>query len=218
MNAELLNRYKANGLASALPLSPAALELWLKLAGSEPNASRHGESIKVQAASGAGGRAQGLQAVSFNVLAKTWDVYALTLSFQDAIFRIQEEESSILDRREVPKDVLAQLEPESGQPNTPVRVKPALSASRNAAPAVNLDDLEVTVRYDLHSLGADLGENIEITRSPSDRLVVNASAASPAVKEHLAAILSDKPGVELELSTPAGHLGMRRGGAITALP
>lgn len=217
VNLELLNRYKVNGLASALPLSPLALESWLKLAGSELNASRHGERIEVQTASKADGQAQGLQQVSFHVLAKNWHVYQMTLSFQDVIFQITEEQSSILDRSEVPNDVLAHLEPEPRQPNGIVRAKPALSASRNVTPAVNLDDLEVAVRYDLHSLGADLGENIAISKGASNRLVVNAAGASPPIKEHLAAMLGNQSAVDLELSAPPGQMGTRRP-ATTVVP
>ena len=38
VSAELRERYKSNGLADALPLSPPAVESWVKIAGTEPSA------------------------------------------------------------------------------------------------------------------------------------------------------------------------------------
>jgi len=81
VNSDLLAHYEAHGIASALPLSPVALEAWLKLAGSEPSASRESQKVKVQAVSNAEGRAHGLEAVSFEVQERGWHVDEMTLSF-----------------------------------------------------------------------------------------------------------------------------------------
>jgi hypothetical protein len=75
--------------------------------------------------------------------------------------------------------------------------------SSHATAAVNLDDLEMTVRYDLHRIGADLGENIEIAARPPGELAVNASGASSGTKEKLAELLANKAGVRLELEPRA---------------
>lgn len=202
VSAELLDHYKANGLASALPLSPVALESWIKLTGSEPSASPEKERIRVQAISNGNRRAQGLEAISFEVEQRGWHVDGMTLSFDDGTFQVQEEESSVLGRAEVPRNVLAVLEPREMEdaarptgrvPSGPLRV----------APTVNLDALEMTVRYDLHRIGADLGANIEIVKRPPSEVAVNAAGASPQVKGQLAALLANKPGVVLEFQRPA---------------
>ncbi|MBV8812570.1 MAG: hypothetical protein JO033_28185, partial [Acidobacteriaceae bacterium] len=198
LNTDLLNRYKANGLALYLPLSPPALESWLKLAGSEPSASREAGKIDIQVASNAQGRARGLEEFSFRVEPRDWHVDEMTLSFEDAIFQIDEEDSSILNRSEVPSAVLARLEPPEST-YTPTRAR---ALSRGVSPAINLNDLEMAVRYDLHRLKADLGENIEITRHPPAELAVNASGVSADRKKKLAATLANKPGVHLELQAP----------------
>lgn len=199
VSAELFDRYKANGLASALPLSPVALESWIKLTGSEPSASREKEKIKVQAISNGNARAHGLEAISFEVEQRGWHVDDLTLAFDDGTFQVQEEESSVLSRAEVPPDVLAILEPREIEN----AARPALpSGPRRVVPTVNLDALEMTVRYDLHRIGADLGANIEIVKRPPSEIAVNAAGASPQVKGQLAALLANKPGVVLEFQRP----------------
>jgi len=52
----------------------------------------------VQVASNAEGRARGLKGVSFHVQARTWHMKEMTLSFEDATFRINEEEFSVLNQ------------------------------------------------------------------------------------------------------------------------
>ncbi|MBV8570174.1 MAG: hypothetical protein JO319_06155 [Acidobacteriaceae bacterium] len=168
----------------------------------------------MQVASNAEGRARGLEECSFRVESRNWHVDAMTLSFENATFQIDEEESSILDRRDVPVDVLARLEPP--EPSAAAPVIHAPSARRNAVPTVNLDDLEMTVRYELHQMGADLGDSIEISRSQSE-LVVNAWGVSSQRKDQLTALLANKPGVQLEFQSPAnGHRNPTH--AITAVP
>ena len=96
----------------------------------------------------------------------------MTLSFVDATFQISEEESSILDRHEVPNEILAALELKVD--DSLLTSAPATPASRAVAPGmtgestpVNLDDLEMDVRSALHGIGADLGEDIEIAVRPT---------------------------------------------------
>ena len=128
-NTNLHRHYEQNGLASDLPLSPPALGSWVKLAGSEPRASRNQGTIQIQVASNAEGRARGLDEFSFRVQARDWHVDEMTLSFEDAVFQIEEEDSSIFDRREVPADVLAKLEPQpkSAFPPSTQRNRPGMS-------------------------------------------------------------------------------------------
>lgn len=200
LNDDLRNRYQKNGLASDLPLSPPALESWVKLAGSEPTASRNGGNIEIQVASNAEGRAHGLEQFSFRVQTRDWHVDEMSLAFDDATFQIDEENSSIFERNEVPSDVLARLEPSEPKSTRPPMHAP--SAPRNVPPAVNLDDLEVAVRYDLHQMGADLGDSIEITPHAPGELVVNAWGISPQRKAQLTTLLANKPAIELEFQPP----------------
>jgi hypothetical protein len=199
LNAELLDRYKKSHISCDIPLSPRALESWMRIAGSEPSASRSGGRIEVNVASNSDARAHGLEDVSFRVESRGWHLDEMTLSFADATFQINEEQSSILDRREVPSDVLARLEPKHAVA-APV---PVSGTPRTATSPVNLGDTEMAVRYELHQAGADLGENIEITpHASSQQLVVNAWAVSPERKEQLVALLGNKHGIQLKLQAP----------------
>jgi hypothetical protein len=132
----LRDRYAANGLEAALPLSPISVESWIRLAGSEPSTSRQGSQIRVRAAAYAVARRRGLEEVSF-AIAPDWHIGKLTLSFYDATFEIVEEQSSILDQREVPDDVLIQLglpDRKSGQSSA---ASPAIVAIHAPAAAVS---------------------------------------------------------------------------------
>jgi hypothetical protein len=197
-SAELFDRYKSIGIQSALPLSPPAVEAWMKLAGSEPSASADGKTISLHAASTGDGRESGLERVGFHVQPRDWHLDQMTLSFTDATFEISEEESSILDRNEVPADVLAVLDPAASQPATSMTTGTPAKAS-----SVNLDDLEMAVRFDLHRIGADLGEGIEIKAHPPGQLVVNAADASSRTKEQLVALFGSEPAIRLEFQAPA---------------
>lgn len=224
VNAELRERYKANGLASALPLSPAALETWTKLAGAEPSASTEAQSVAVQIISNSAGQARGLTGVKFHIQAGNWHLEQMTLSFADATFQISEEESSILNRKDVPNEVLKALEPEmdnslrTSAPATPPNRALAAPALTGESTPANLDDLEIAVRYTLHGLGADLGEGIEVAVSQPGQVVVNAAGASPQRKEKLSALLGNQPGVRLEFREPAGDSSSRAPAKAIAIP
>ncbi len=102
------------------------------------------------------------------------------------------------------------------------QVPPNLAAqaplpSRETAPQINLDDLEMEVRYDLHKLGADLGESVEIATS-SGELVVNAASLSQDMKQQLATLLAQKPGVRLEFQEPGTRRPSGRPTTLTPLP
>ena len=168
----------------------------MKLAGSEPSASTVGQNIEVRVSSDESARARGIEGISFQVQRTDWHVNQLTLSFADATFQIVEEGSAIMDWREVPDDVAAQLEPAVAKRDTPVIATPV-------AASVNLDDLEMSVRFSLHRLDADLGENIDIAARPPDHMVVNAWDASPERREQLVTLFADKPGVQLDFQPPA---------------
>ena len=219
VNAELQNHYEANGFSSALPLSPSALSSWVRLAGADPTASREGQQIEIRVPADSDGRGRGLLELSFRVQTQTWHVNEMSLSFKDATFEIDEENTTVLERRDVPADVLAVLEPKSAiSAHTQPLATDDVPAANQAVPAPNLDDLEVAVRFDLHRMGADLGESVEFVAHPPDRLIVNASGASLQVKQQLATLLANKEGIELQLQAAAGSAGGRQTVQIAPVP
>jgi hypothetical protein len=201
VSAELRARYQANGLDAALPLSPQTVESWVKIAGAEPSASETRESIDVQVVSAATGKEDGLEGVALHVRRDGWHVDEMTLSFADVTYRIVEEESVVLTRANVPPDVLALLEPQTAPREAPASA-PALATGRDGARS-NLDDLEMEIRHDLHTAGADLDGSLEISQSPPDEVVVNASRLPAEMREKVAALLGKRSGARVELHEPA---------------
>jgi hypothetical protein len=202
VGAELLERYASYGLRSALPLSPTSMQTWVQAAGAEMSASRDRGAIRVEVASEGTGMAHGLERVSLHVKEKDWHLDEMTLAFADATYQITEEESAVVAREQVPPDVMAHLEP--AEPRTLSTVAPE-SVSVPVASPLNLDDLEMSVRYDLHQIGADLREAIEIIPQPPDRLRVEALQVSPETRDRLAALLGNKPGVQLDFPDPGSR-------------
>jgi hypothetical protein len=181
--ADLENRYKSNGLAAALPLSPPSVESWIRIAGGEPTSSNKGESIDVQVVSTEKGRESGLEAVGFRIGRQNWHLDEITLSFEDADYQIKEEETLVLAKNEVPSDVMRFLEPVQPSSRVVATSLPAPNVASASAPVLDLDDLEMAVQSDLHSIGADLGESIEISTRPPDRLLVDARGVSPQIND-----------------------------------
>jgi hypothetical protein len=200
--SELVERYKQYGIASDLLISPAAASSLVRLAGSDPTAIRHGDQIEVRFTPNANIYARGLEAVTLDVHQFNWHLQALKLSFSDAVYEVAEEDFSVVDSSDVPSGILAKLEP----PTTPSRLvlTHALRRIRTIQPpplAVNLDEVEFGVRYQLHRLGADLGENIDI--SPSDeKIVVRAWSVSPERKVQLQTLFASNAAVRLDLDPP----------------
>jgi hypothetical protein len=142
--------------------------------------------------------------------ADNWHLKGMKLWFADAEFDIHEEDFAVMDRGEVPSEVLASLEsPDmNAQPNSSAAGIEKVPVSERSDPRanLNLDDVEMGVRYELHQIGADLGEGIDIsTRSPGE-VVVNAWGASAERKEELTARLTSKAGVRLEFQPPSDGL------------
>ena len=203
ISAELLDRYRANGLASSLPLSPPAVESWLAMAGGEPKSSQNGSLIDVQSVANAEGRARGLEEVSVRVEQPNWHMDGVTLSFMDATYEITEQETVVVAQNEVPGDVLAVLNPPASDSSSLSVRSEKQSFAVRPVPTVNLEDLEMTVRFDLHRIGADLGEGIEISAAPPDHVLVDARQVSPQLKAQVVALLANMPGVQLEVATPS---------------
>jgi len=201
VDSELLDRYRANGIPAFLPLSSASIMAWTHLAASTPIASREYDgAVRIRFVPSASARARGLEDVSFRIEPQDWQVSDLQLSFSDAIFNITQESFGLVDRNQVPRNVLAALDP--ADPS--LRLPPVASAPHPIAhvPVIpNLDELEVSVRYSLHSIGADMGESIEVNRSKAE-LVVNAWPLPPDRQAELAEVLGSKQGVRLEFQPP----------------
>ena len=210
IGAELQARYRSNGLEANLPLSPEAMETWVRITGEKPSASQEQGFIKVEVAATSEGRAHGLEGVSLHVRAGNWHLDEMTLAFGDATYRISEEESSVIPRADVPRDVMAHLEP-SGPVSIPVAESPAVSRPEGAR--VDLDNLELNVRSELHRIGADLLGAIEIAPQPPERLRVQVRQVPPATKETLVALLGNRPGVQLEFPNLDG--GTTAGARVT---
>lgn len=200
-SAELLERYKSYGLESALPLSGAAIGAWVTAAGDEPSATGDRGLIDLEVRSDAKGRARGLERVSLHIMAEDWHLQQMTLTFTDTTYQITEEESSIIAREDVPRDVMARLTPYAEASSA--RVAPSSPVNPQVSSA-SLDDVEMEVRYGLHQIGADLGEAIEIVPEPPDRLRVEAQQVSPEIREKLVALLQGRNDVQLEFPAVAG--------------
>jgi hypothetical protein len=126
----------------------------------------------------------------------------ITLSFMDATYEITEQETAVVAQNEVPGEVLAVLNPPASNSSS----RSVISGKQSAVlpvPTVNLEDLEMTVRFDLHRIGADLGEGIEISATPPDHVLVDARQISPQLKAQVVALLANMPGVQLEVATPS---------------
>src|SRR5204862_597176 len=118
--------------------------------------------------------------------------------FSDAGFEITEAERREVARNEAPPGILAHLEP---APETASARLSDLAAPPATAvahfPSLNLDDIEIEVRFALHHIDADLGEPVEVEREDGARVVVNAWSASPARQAELTALLGRKAHVAL---------------------
>ncbi len=212
VGAELRERYAANGMGEALPLSGAALEGWTRLTGGWARASRSGETTSVEVASAEAGLARGLERVSIELEGGEYRVKAMTLSFRDAEFRIQEEETVEAARGELPADVLAKLGGEEREATAVARQSAGVPA-----PAENRDELEMAVRYELHGIGADLGEGIEITAREGEGVVVDARQSSEEMKARLKPLLAERAGVRLILEGEPSK-GNTQGGVSRVIP
>jgi hypothetical protein len=196
--AGLLERYRANGLASMLPLSPVAAQGWFKVVGTEPSTNRSGGFVSVQAVSGVPGRTQGLEQVSLRVAPQNWRFEEMTLSFTDATYQITEEETSVVGSQEVPREAISflGLDEAPGDGNT-AGVGPQKPEGPRFSSA-DIDDLEIGVRSELHRIGADLGESIEVSPHPPEGVVVDVRHAPPEFRKRVMALLANKSGVQVE--------------------
>jgi anti-sigma factor RsiW len=202
--ADLKEQYQAHGIAMSLPLSAASIDSWWKAAGGTPTVSQQGSDMDVSFA-GTGNGAQGtVERVSLLVQPATWQVKQMTLEFPDESFEVTEDDYSVMPTSDVPADMLAHLEPAALPPVLAPTVVPPVSGAAASAihlPMVNLDKAELNVFATLHSLKADLGEPVSVTRS-GQAVQVGVWQLPPERQSELRAALADQPGVQVELSAP----------------
>jgi hypothetical protein len=202
--ADLKAQYQAHGIPVSLPLSAASVDSWGKAAGGAATVSQQGSDVDVSF-TGSSNVAQGaVERVSLLIQPATWQVKQMTLEFPDESFEVTEDDYSVMPTSDVPPDLLAHLEPEALPPALPGPVSPMVSgAAANAIhlPMVNLDKAELNVFATLHSLKADLGEPVSVTRS-GQAVQVGIWQLPPERQSELRAALADQPGVQVELTAP----------------
>jgi hypothetical protein len=176
------------------------MHLWGIAAGGSPTASREGADVNLTFAKARGEEAEPVERVTLLIEPQSWHVKQMTLDFSDASFEVTEDEYSVLPSSEVPPDLLAYLQPPAVEPI----VKPGSDIEMSALPppTLNLDRVALDVFATLHSLKADLGEPVTVTRSR--RGIVVGLWQLPVDRQHeLHAALYGKEGVQLQLAAPA---------------
>ena len=203
--ADLEAQYKAHDIPVDLPLSSAAVDSWGRAAGGDATVSRQGEDMDVSFAGAANGAAGSVERVSLLVQPETWQVKQMTLDFADESFEVTEDDYSVMPTSAVPADLLAYLEPSPLPEVTaaPASVHPLAGAAASSIhlPMVNLDKAELDVFTKLHSLKADLGEPVSVTRS-NQVVQVGVWQLPPERQSELRAALGDQPGVQVLVRAP----------------
>lgn len=197
---DLLGRYGAEISTRALPLSADALRYWIASPGWKARVERGANGIlDLEFTPVALAATATLEGINFQVQSKGWRVIQSTLTFADANFEIQEQDYSAIDQDKVPSPVLAAL-------NLPLPLLPSLVSpappARAAVMLPNLNNVELDVRYELHKIGADLGEGIEVNHT-SKEVVVSAFGVTDDRKAELKQLFGQVPHVELEFA-PSG--------------
>jgi hypothetical protein len=206
--ADLEAQYKAHNIPIDLPLSSASVNWWGKAAGGDATVSRQDANIDVNFV-GSGKSVDGtLQRVGLLIESETWRVKQLTLDFTDESFEVTEDGYSVMQTSDVPADLVAFLEPPPlthvvvAQPDIHPGVRAAATSIH--LPMVNLDKAELDVVTKLHSLRADLGEPITVTRS-SQAVQVGVWQLAPERQNEIRAALAGQPGVQVELTAPSAE-------------
>lgn len=202
--ADLKAEYEAHAIPVGLPLSAAAVDSWGRAAGGSPTVSQHGSDVDLSFSGINRGVPDSVERVSLIVQSKTWQVKQMTIDFPDESFEVTDDDYSVIPASEVPADVLAFLEPEIPPAVAPSLRLPSISSvAANAIhiPMVNLDKAELNVFATLHSLKADLGEPVTVTRS--DHAIEVGTWELPLERQNeLNAALADQPGVQVEVTAP----------------
>jgi anti-sigma factor RsiW len=206
--ADLEAQYKVHNIAVDLPLSSASVDSWGRAAGGDATVSRQGADMDVSFAGSGKGAAGSVERVSLLVQPETWQVKQMTLDFADESFEVTEDDYSVIPRSAVPADLLAYLEPPAlPKVAGPPAVQPSIGAAASSThlPVVNLDKAELDVFATLHSLKADLGEPVTVTRS-SQAVQLGVWQLPPERQNELRAAFAEQPDVQVQLTAPKGPL------------
>jgi hypothetical protein len=155
---------------------------------------------------------QDLEAVNLRIRRDTWQVEGMRLTFDDSVFDLTEVDFAVLRKYELPGEILAALdEPEparinSAAPTTRAKL-PLMKSPAVDEPARNLAEIELETEYQLHRIGADLSEPIEVVKNERE-ITIKASGATGERKQQIRALFLGVPAVRLELeSAPIAATG-----------
>jgi hypothetical protein len=214
--ADLRAKYQALKIPTDLPLSASSMKLWGMAAGGNPTASLEGADVNLIFAKAPAKEAEAVERVTLLIEAQSWHVKQMTLDFSDVSFEVTEDEYSVVPTTEVPPDLLAHLRP-------PVVAEPIAKPVSDGEMSfihprtVDLNRIALDVFATLHSLKADLGEPVTVTRSR--RGIVVGLWQLPADRQHeIHAALYGKEGVQLELAAPRASLRKRAAASEQAVP
>lgn len=202
--AALKAQYQSHGIPASLPLSAASVDSWGKVAGGTPAVTQQGSDVDVSFARTSNATQATVERVSLLIQPETWQVKQMTLYFPDESFEVTEDDYAVIPTSEVPANLLAYLEPEALPPVVSHPIAGPVSgvaASAIHLPMVNLDRAELNVFATLHSLKADLGEPVSVTRS-GQAVRVGVWQLPPERQNELRSALADQPGVQVELTAP----------------
>ncbi len=202
--ADLKAQYQAHNIPVGLPLSAASVDSWGKAAGGSPTVSRRGSDVDLSFAGSNDSTAGSVERVSLLVQPETWQIKQMTLDFPDASFEVTEDDYSVMPTSAVPAELLARLEPEAAPSLVTQSVAHPISgiaASSVHLQIVNLDKAELAVFATLHSLKADLGEPVTVSRS-NQAIQVGVWQLAPNRQNELRSALADQPGVQVQLTAP----------------
>ena len=198
---DLQDRYRARKTLNDLPISAASCGNWSAGGALDGKVIRSSSAMEIVFTTPNQSIEADFLGLALQVNPDDWHVTEMRLEFADAAFDISEEELNVFSRKDVPADVLASFD-------APVQATIGAKLSAKIAPPVvpdisaqlDLDEVEMNVRFALHQIGADLGEPLEIRRD-AGLVAVRAWQVSPERQELLKDLL-DKPGVHLELVPP----------------
>jgi Putative zinc-finger len=213
---ELTDVLRANRMDPQRPLSPASFQAWRQsLTAKREEVSRlqtgDGEMLRLRVLPIAEPSAGQLTEASLVVRAQDWHPMAQTLKVRGED-EIRDYELSETAYEVVPLAALTVFaEPTPSSATSPGRIPVAGSPTPSVRPlptAAELQNAEIAALYVLHQLKADLGEQLEVSRKSSERIVVRGQVETLERKRELIAAIKDIPWVEARIQTfdeGAGH-------------
>jgi hypothetical protein len=221
---ELSEVLHANRMNPQRPLSPASFQLWRQsLTSKREEVSRvqtdAGEMLRLRVLPVAEPSAGQITEASLVVRAQDWHPLAQTLKVQGEN-EVRDYELSEMAYEVVPLAALTVFaEPTPTLAASPRRIPMASSPVPSVRPLPTVAELqhaEIAALYVLHQLKADLGEQLEVARESSLRIVVRGQVETLERKRELIAAIKEIPWVEARIQTfdeatghpaPPGRIG-----------